>query len=233
MLQASKTRIHNHQEDARVIEPARLLIADDELARAGLRLMLDGEPDFEVVGEAANGRDAVELCRRLHPALVLVDVRMPMLDGIAATQAIKRECPATAILLLTIHENLCCLLEALRAGASGFVLKDATQQELVRALRQALQGEVFLHPELVPDLLTQLSTAPGRSAQGQLTLRERAVLPFLAKGQTNTEIARSLQITRSTVKLDVEHILKKLGVSDRTQAAVRAAELGMLLPPSV
>jgi DNA-binding CsgD family transcriptional regulator len=134
-----------------------------------------------------------------------------MLDGIAATQAIKRECPATAILLLTIHENLCCLLEALRAGASGFVLKDATQQELVRALRQALQGEVFLHPELVPDLLTQLPTAAGRSVQGQLTPRERAVLQFLAKAQTNAEIARSLQITRSTVKLTWNIFSRSLG----------------------
>jgi DNA-binding NarL/FixJ family response regulator len=195
--------------------------------------MLDGEPDLEVVGEAANGREEVELCRRLHPILVLMDVRMPMLDGIAATQAIKRECPATAILLLTIHENLCCLLEALRAGASGFVLKNATQQGFVRALREALQGEIFLHPELDPDLLTQLTAAPGRSAQGQLTPHEHAVLQLLAKGQTNAEIARSLQITRITVKLDVEHILKKLAIADRTQAAVRASELGILLLPSV
>ena len=167
-----------------MIERARLLIADDhELARAGLHLMLEGEPNLEVVDEIANGREAVELCRRLHPILVLMDVRMPMLDGIAATQAIKRECPATAILLLTIHENLCCLLEALRAGASGFVLKNATQQGFVRALREALQGEIFLHPELDPDLLTQLTAAPGRSAQGQLTPHEHAVLQLLAKGQ--------------------------------------------------
>lgn len=215
-----------------MIERARLMIVDDhDLARAGLRQMLAGEPDLEVIGEAANGQEAVELCRQLHPALILMDVRMPMLDGIAATQAIKQEWPSTTVVLLTIYENLNCLLQALKAGASGFLLKDATQQELVNALRQVLRDGVFLHPELVHHLFTQLTIEPGRAVKGPLTPRELEVLQLLAEGQTNAKIAQSLRITTGTAKLHVEHILKKLAVSDRTQAAVRALELGMLQPP--
>lgn len=210
---------------------ARLVIADDhELARAGLRAMLAGQPELEVVGEAANGKDAVDLCKRLQPDLVLLDVRMPGQDGLATCQAIKLECPATSVILITVHEDPKDLLEAFKAGAAGYVLKDISRYELVTALQRVLRGESMLNKEVVIHMLESLAKeTPSVSVSANLlTPREHEVLQLLTQGLTNREIARKLIVSVSTVKIHVEHILAKLDVSDRTQAAVRAIELGLL-----
>lgn len=216
----------------RKAQTARLVIADDhELARAGLRAMLTGQRGLEVVGEADNGREALMLCRRLQPDLALVDVRMPEQDGLATCHAIKQECPSTSVILVTIHENPEYLLEAIKVGAAGYVLKDISQRELITAIHGVLRGESILNKELVIHLLRRLASETPSQEEllaGRLSPREREVLQLLTQGQTNREIAANLMVSVSTVKIHVEHILSKLGVSDRTQAAVRAVELGLL-----
>jgi len=211
-------------------KPARLVICDDyELARAGLRAMLD-QRGFEVVGEASNGHEALQLCRRLQPDLALIDVRMPEMDGLATCRAIKQECPATSVILVTIYTNPEYLFEALKAGAAGYVLKDVSQRELIATVQKVLHGESILNQELMARLLQRLAseTSAQEKSTPQLSPREREVLQLLAKGQTNREIAHNSTVSVSTVKIHVEHILNKLGVSDRTQAAVRAIEMGLL-----
>jgi DNA-binding NarL/FixJ family response regulator len=176
------------------------------------------------------------LCRRLQPDLALIDVRMPELDGLATCRAIKQECPATSVILITIHENPEYLLEALKAGAAGYVLKDISQRELLTAVQGVLRGESMLNKELVIRLLQRLaSETPYQEylSPEQLSPREREVLQLLTQGQTNREIAQNLTVSVSTVKIHVEHILAKLGASDRTQAAVRAFELGLLHTTSI
>ena len=213
-------------------KPARLVIADDhELARAGLRAMLTGQRGLEVVGEAANGHEALMLCRRLQPDLALIDVRMPVQDGLATCRAIKQECKGTSVILVTIHENPEYLFEALKAGAAGYVLKDISQHELISAVQGVLRGESMLNKELVIRLLQRLANETPQQEEvspERLSPRELEVLQLLAQGQTNREIAQNLIVSVSTIKIHVEHILAKLGVSDRTQAAVRAIELGLL-----
>jgi len=211
---------------------ARLVIADDyELTRAGLRTMLAGHRGLELIGEAKNGHEVLALCRHLQPDLALIDVRMPELDGLATCRCIKQEYPATKVILITMHESPQYLLEALKAGASGYILKDITQHDLIATVRRVLRGESVLNREIVIRVLGHL---PGETTPRvellaiQLSPREREVLQLLAQGQTNREIARTLTLSVSTVKIHVEHILAKLGVSDRTQAAVRALELGLL-----
>ena len=214
------------------IMPARLVIADDhELARAGLRSMLMGAPGLEVVGEAANGREALALCRRLRPDLALIDVRMPDLDGLATTRAIKQECPETSVIIVTIYQNPDYLLDALKAGAAGYVLKEATRRELLTTVRRVLQGESVLNGDVAASLIKRLideTSHPAELPAEQLTAREHAVLQLLAQGHTNREIAHQLSVSVGTVKVHVEHIIGKLNVTDRTQAAVRAVSLGLL-----
>jgi DNA-binding NarL/FixJ family response regulator len=215
--------------------PRRVIIADDhELARLGLRTMLTPEPDLEVVGEATTGREAVELSRRLEPDLVLMDIRMPDLDGLTATRAIKEALPRTSILVVTLSEDPDYLMEALRVGAAGFVLKDASRREVVLAIRQVLTGESPLDPRLSAQLIRRMAQV-GQSAKerpakrgDELTPRELDVLRLVAEGKTNSEIAQTLFVSVGTVKVHVERIIDKLDVSDRTQAAVRAVELGYL-----
>ena len=211
---------------------ARLLIVDDhDLARAGLRSLLAGERDLEVVGEAASAGEALACCRRLLPDMVLMDVRMPDLDGLAATRAIKQEFPDVAVIVVTMYENPDYLLEALRAGAAGYLLKGAGKREIVSTVRRVLRGESALDSGPVLQLLRRLAnegTEQAVSVVERLTPREHEVLRLVAQGQTNPEIGSELQLSVSTVKAHVEHILAKLGVSDRTQAAVRAVELGLL-----
>jgi DNA-binding NarL/FixJ family response regulator/signal transduction histidine kinase len=222
--------------------PNRLVIADDHaLVREGLRTMLASEPDLEVVGEAANGQETLELCRRLCPDLVLMDARMPKMDGLAATREIKAENPAIAILMLSTYQTPDYLLEAIRAGATGYVIKDVSRHDLVGAVREVLRGEHPLDHELTMQLLRILAgedrqeTGVSRGSDNQaevrpqpLTQRELEVLRLLSQGQTNRQIALKLVVSAATVKVHVEHILAKLGVSDRTQAAVRASETGLL-----
>ena len=221
--------------------PMRLVIVDDhELARDSLRDMLADEPDLEVVGEAANGREALTLCSRLHPDLVLMDVRMPVMDGLQATREIERMHPKASVLMLTMHENPDYLLEALKAGAAGYVLKDASQEEVISAVQRVREGESPLDPELAARLLRRLAAensgrraAAGRSGRRveSLTPRELEVLELMKLGLTNPEIGIELFIHPRTAKNHVEHIMAKLGVSDRTQAVVRALEQGILELP--
>ena len=219
---------------------ARLIIADDHaLVRSGMRSMLAGEAGLEVVGEAADGAEALELCRRLRPDLVLMDVRMPGMDGFAATRAIKEELPRTSVVMVTMQEDPDYLFEAVIAGAAGYVLKGATPEQLTEAVRQVLSGEFLLDQRLTIDLLRSMAErqksgwhpgagTPREPLADPLTSREAEILGLLAQGQTNPQIARELVVSPGTVKNHVRHIIAKLGVSDRTQAAVRAVELGLL-----
>jgi DNA-binding NarL/FixJ family response regulator len=230
---------------------SRVLIADDHpLFREALRGMLSGQPDLKVVGEAADGQEAVELCRRLRPDLVLMDVRMPRMDGLAATRAIKQEHPHTIVLVLTALEEPNRLSEALMGGAGGYILKYESRQQILEAIRLVLSGEAALNPGLATRLLCQvldktpkkeeesvgLASSPAREVEGRasspalesLTSREMEVLRLLARGKTNGQIAESLLLSLSTVKKHVHRVISKLGVSDRVQAAIRAIELGLL-----
>jgi DNA-binding NarL/FixJ family response regulator len=222
----------NNALPRRAAQSARLVIADDyELTRAGLRTMLAGQRGLELVGEAKNGHEALALCRRLQPDLALLDVRMPDLDGLATCRCIKQECPATNVILITMHESPQYLLEALKAGASAYVLKDITQRDLITTVRRVLRGESVLNQEIVVRVLGHLPgelPPPEELPAIPLSPREREVLQLLAQGLTNREIASALTVSVSTIKIHVEHILAKLAVSDRTQAAVRAMELGLL-----
>jgi DNA-binding NarL/FixJ family response regulator len=219
-------------------ETKRLVLADDHhLLRRGFRSLLSGEPGLEVVGEASTGLEAIELCRSLAPDLILMDVRMPEMDGITATRRIKDEQPGVSVLIVTMHENPDYLLEALDAGAAGYVLKDAPAERLINAVHRTLDGESPLNQELATRLLRQLaeekldtpSHTPPKHHEplaDALTPRETEVLGLLTTGQTNQQIAQTLTISKGTAKVHVERIIRKLGVSDRTQAAVRALELG-------
>ena len=231
----------------KVPSPARLLIADDHpMVREGLRTMLAREPDFEVVGEAKDGREALKLCRQHRPDVVLMDVRMPEMDGLEATRRIKGKYPQASVLMVTSHEDPEYLLEALEAGAAGYILKEATKQQLAEAIRLVLGGESPLNQELAARLLRRLASKARKeeltdSATGSLlrersealhpeslTRREVEILRLVAQGQSNRQIAQKLSIARNTARNHVQHIIAKLGVSDRTQAAVRAIELGLL-----
>ena len=235
-------------QPAKVTGPARIVLADDHvLVRKGMRAMLQREPDVEIVGEAENGLEAVKLARALKPDLVLMDVRMPEMDGLSATQAIKQESPTISVLIVTSHEDPDYLFEAIKAGCAGYVLKEASQEELTTTVRKVLAGESLLDPELSAQLLRRMveetqkkneeATEKASPDEHKETLlpqplsrREAEVLGLIAKGQTNRQIAQNLLISLGTTKIYVKRIIEKLGVSDRTQAAVKAVELG-LLPP--
>ena len=222
-------------------DPARVIVADDHvLIREGFRTILSKEEDLEVVDEAETGREALNLCRSLRPDLVLMDVRMPEMDGLAATRAIKAERPSTSVLILTTYENPDYLFEAIKSGAVGYVLKDATKGEILGAVRGVLSGEAPLDQNLSLQLLQRLilehqheQRSPLRDEKEQekiresLTARELEILELLIQGQSNQEIARYLTVSLSTVKTHIQHIIAKLEVSDRTQAAVRAIRLGL------
>jgi DNA-binding NarL/FixJ family response regulator len=212
--------------------PARLLIADDhELARLGLVGALQGERGLTVVGQAHDGQEAVELCQQLDPDLVLMDIRMPRLDGLGATAEIVRTCPRTSVIMVTMQEDPEYLIEALKVGASGYLLKESGKPEIVGAIRQVLAGESLLNAGLVATLLQRLDhQAPAQATAPDhgLSDREVDVLRLLVAGKTNREIARELILSISTVKTHVEHVIAKLDVADRTQAAVKATRLGIV-----
>jgi DNA-binding NarL/FixJ family response regulator len=213
---------------------ARIVVVDDhELTRLALRMVVAEDPAIELVGEAANGTDALALIAKLQPDLVLMDVRMPDLDGLEVTRIAKTTAPMCAVLILTMFEDLDLLLEAIKAGAAGYVLKSANEAAIRTAIWEALRGDLPVDPQLARDVLLRLANEraprplPPLSTD-PLSPREHEVLQLLARGNSNREIADALTITSHTVKIHVEHILAKLGVSDRTQAAVRAIELGYI-----
>ena len=225
--------------------PYRVLIADDHaLFRAGIRVILSSRPDIEVVGEAEDGEEAVALCRKTRPDLVMIDITMPKVDGVAATRTIKAEFPKTSVLVLTAYADEDVLMEAVRAGAAGFVVKDAVGPiELLDAVRGILNGELHVDQDLVMRLVRRLADESGPRSKpaaeatmertepvGSLTERELEVLRLLPQGKTNRQIAAELHLSLSTVKKRLERIISKLAVSDRTQAAVKAIELGLVDP---
>ena len=207
----------------------RILIADDHaIVRKGIRALLATEADIEVVGEAADGKEAVEKAERLHPDVILMDLVMPGMDGIEATRRITTRQPETRILVLTSFAEDEKVFPALKAGALGYLLKDAGPEELVRAIRQVYCGESSLHPAIARKVLQELSRPPERPPTPEpLTERELEVLRLIAKGKSNREIAEELVISEATVRTHVSNILGKLQLASRTQAALYALREGI------
>ncbi|MFH9042296.1 response regulator [Streptomyces sp. NPDC017966] len=218
--------------------PVTVLLVDDEsLVRAGLRAVLEAQPDIEVVGEAADGAAVIPLVRRLRPDVVAMDVRMPLLDGIEATRALLRSVDAPPkILVVTTFENDEYVYGALRAGADGFLLKRARPAEIVHAVRLVAEGESLLFPASVRRLAAEYADGDGNRAardvleRARLTGREEEVLRLMARGLTNAEIAARLVVGTETVKSHVSAVLAKLGARDRTQAVIAAYESGFVAP---
>jgi DNA-binding NarL/FixJ family response regulator len=210
----------------------RILLADDQaLVRGGFRMILEAEPDIQVVGEAADGSEVVERALETRPDLVLMDVRMPALDGIEATRRLLAALPATRVLILTTFDLDEYVVDAFRAGASGFLLKTAPPQQLVAAVRTVQEGDALLAPVSTRRLIEQVArpvTAPP--ALEQLTAREQDVLRLLARGLTNAEIAGELVVEPSTIKSHVASLLSKLNLRDRVHAVVFAYESGLVQP---
>jgi DNA-binding NarL/FixJ family response regulator len=213
----------------------RVLVADDQaMVRAGFAALLAAQPDLEVVGQAENGAEAVALAAATAPDVVLMDVRMPVLDGIAATRQVIAGTPGTRVVVLTTFDVDDYVLDAIRAGASGFLLKDAPPDDLVAAVRIVARGDALLAPSVTRRLIERLavgaSSPPASpSALPELTQREREVLVEVAKGRSNQEIAAALVIAEQTVKTHVSRVLGKLGLRDRAQAVVAAYESGLVV----
>lgn len=206
--------------------PIRILIADDHsVVRQGLRMFLGLDQELDVVGEATNGAEAIDLTRQLQPDVVLMDLLMPVVDGIAATSTIRREMPDTEVLALTSVLEDEKVIGAIRAGAIGYLLKDTEADELRNAIKAAAAGQVQLSPKAAARLMREVN-APN--SPEMLTERETEVLRLLALGQANKEIARTLNIGEKTVKTHVSNILGKLGVQSRTQAALHAVRIGLV-----
>jgi len=216
-----------------------VLIADDQaLVRVGLRKMLEAEPETTVVGETGDGEDAVSEARRLRPDVVLMDIRMPVLDGIEATRRIVRDRPATRVLMLTTFGLDSYVYDALRAGASGFMLKDAPPEEIAAAIRIVASGEALLAPVITRAVIEEFArqspappSTPPRAVE-ELTPREQEVLDMLVRGLSNPEICERLVISEATAKTHVTHILKKLDLRDRVPAVIYAYETGLVAPGS-
>ena len=210
--------------------PIRVLIADDHsVVREGLRMFLQRDPDLEVVGEAADGAEAIQQARLLRPDVVVMDLLLPVLDGMAATRAIRSELPETEVLALTSVLGSASVVEAIRAGAIGYLHKDTQAAELRTAIKAAAAGQVHLSPQASAYLLGAVRM-PERPEP--LTPREMDVLRLLAQGHSNKEIARTLYLAEETVKFHVRHILAKLGVQSRAQAILATIRLGMVFPQS-
>lgn len=203
----------------------KILITDDHpVVRTGIRGMLDGEPDFEVVGEAEDGREAVELTRKLRPDVVLMDLRMPNMDGVEATARIREEKPDTHVLVLTTYESDADILRAIESGATGYLLKDAPKNDLFSAIRNTAEGKSPLAPEVASRLMRHMRS-PEEEA---LSAREIEVLNLVAQGTSNKKIAKELWIGETTVKSHLLHIYEKLGVTDRTAAVTAALKRGII-----
>ncbi len=215
----------------------RIVIADDQvMVRAGFRLLLDTEPDIEVVGEASDGDEALRTARRTRPDVVLMDVRMPVLDGIEATRRLLADVEVMCrVLVLTTFDLDEYVFGALAAGASGFLLKDAPPEELIAAIRVVAAGDALLAPTVTRRVIERFATLPSRPHTeppdlARLTPREREVLLQVARGRSNAEIARRLVVSETTAKTHVGHILTKLGLRDRVHAVVYAYEAGVVVP---
>ena len=203
----------------------RILIADDHpVVRAGLQGMLASQPDFELVGEAVSGTEAVTLSAHLHPDVVLMDLRMAEMDGAVATAHIQSQQPGTAVLILTTYDTNSDILRAIEAGATGYLLKDTPRDELFAAIRSVAQGKAVLAPTVATRLLRQRKTLAGEV----LSARELEVLSLVARGASNKEVARSLFLSEATVKSHLIHLFGKLGVTDRTAAVTVALQHGLL-----
>ena len=208
--------------------PIRIVVADDHpIVRAGIVGLLESEPGIEVVGEAADGAEAVALAASEHPDLVLMDLRMPELDGATATARIVADSPGTRVLVLTTYETDDHILAAIEAGASGYLLKAAPQAEILAGIRAVAAGETVLAPSIAAKLVSRVR-ADAASAPLSLSPRELDVLRLVAAGRSNPEIARTLFIGEATVKTHLLHAFEKLEVNDRTRAVTRAMELGLL-----
>jgi DNA-binding NarL/FixJ family response regulator len=216
-----------------------LLVDDQALVRAGFRMILDAEPEMEVVGEASDGREAVEQVRVLAPDVVLMDIRMPELDGLEAARRILGEADgenAPKILMLTTFDLDEYVYEALRAGASGFLLKDTPPEQLVSAIHVIAQGDALLSPSITRRVISEFVKGSGPRPQAQfprlrdVTARELEVLKLIARGLSNAEIAKALFVSETTVKTHVARVLMKLGLRDRVQVVVLAYEAGVVAP---
>jgi DNA-binding NarL/FixJ family response regulator len=215
-----------------------LIVDDQALVRAGFSMILGTEPDIEVVGEAGNGIEALAMTRQLHPDVVLMDIRMPEMDGITATRALCKDRPADPtcprILILTTFDLDDYVYDAIRAGASGFLLKDTPPDDLAEAIRVVAAGDALLSPSVTRQLLEEFTKTPTAPQPNEgltdLTDREEEVLRHLAKGLSNSEIAEQLFVSETTVKTHVSHILTKLELRDRVQAVVVAYESGLVVP---
>jgi DNA-binding NarL/FixJ family response regulator len=214
-----------------------LIVDDDHLMRAGLVELLGADPTIQIVGQAATGREAVEQARRLAPGVVLMDVRMPDLDGIAATRELARTAPDTRVLILTTFEQDDYIFGALRAGASGFLLKRARPEELIAAVHTVAAGEALLSPSVTRRVIDRMAQQPtpelaDHARLAGLTAREREVLQLIARGLSNREIAAALVVEETTIRTHVKRILMKLNLRDRVQAVIFAYELGVNRPRS-
>lgn len=214
----------------------RVMLVDDQaMVRAGFRMIIESDPELNVVGDAADGREAIELAPRCRPDVVLMDVRMPRVDGIEATAAITAMPEAPRVLMLTTFDLEEYVYAALRAGASGFMLKDAPAEQLLDAIRVIHRGDALLAPSITRMLIAEIAVRPARDATltpglDELTERELDVMRLVARGLSNSEIAESLFLGEATVKTHVGRILAKLGVRDRVQAVVVAYESGLVTP---
>ena len=214
----------------------RVLVVDDQpLVRAGLGVILGAQADIEVVGEAGDGLEALDAARRLEPDVVLMDIRMPRLDGLEATRRIMDAGTGARVMILTTFDTDEHVFEALRAGASGFLLKDAPREQLVEAVRTVAAGEALLAPSVTRRLIEEFSRRPVTTERvspllPSLTAREREVLEAMARGLSNAEMAAALFVGEATVKSHVAHVLMKLGLRDRVQAVIFAYESGVVSP---
>jgi two-component system response regulator NreC len=216
-----------------VARPIRILLADDHaILRDGIRALLSDEADLQVVGEAENGRQALEQARALRPDIVIMDIGMPLLSGLEATKHIRRDVPESRVLILTMHQNDEYLAQVLAAGASGYVLKDAAGRELVLAIRQVARGEPFFSPLMTRTLtslyLSSLEAERTHDPYDDLTIREREVLQLVAEGFTNHQIAEMLKLSIKTVKTHRLHLMQKLDLHDRTELVKYAFQKGII-----